>query len=289
MTTMVIATSICLLVECATGSLSTDLPQGLLIPVSVFLIILNVPLLILDLNLATFHIMITAWGMTTLEYLRACNAWEKNQILAAEHQHQSIHRDTPSGKRDFKPFPFCVEWVIFRKRPLRPAKLGPQAKSSMKASNKKVLPMTELDQQASGKPTALLEVEPKQPSLPWAASESLQDSALAAATQPELASAPVMDSALLELPPLTLHQQQQQQQLPQSAHARESEQASVPAADPGQQASEHKAEKRELAEKLADETSAKSVVAGISETCAAGLTGRDECETSFGQQLTEST
>lgn len=113
MTTITISASVGLLVKCGRGGSFDNVPMGLVLATCIFLILLNTPLLYLDLNLATFHVMITSWRMTTMEYLRACNAWEKNRLLESL---GSRPVETPAEAKGFKPFPLCVDWVIFRRR-----------------------------------------------------------------------------------------------------------------------------------------------------------------------------
>jgi len=115
-----------------------DFPKGILVAVVVLLIVLNVPLLVLNLNLATFHILIVSKGMTTLEYLRACNAWEKNRRLQDQESFEKMMR-APGA---FKPFPHCVDWVIFRRRGPKVPKV-PKSTSSSKISKSKVSPACE--------------------------------------------------------------------------------------------------------------------------------------------------
>jgi len=99
------------------------------------LMLLNIPLFLLDVNLITFHVGLWKWAMTTMEYLRACNAYDKQQLLQWE-TGQPTPRDV-DGKRPFRPFPLACDWVIFRRRapplPKHPKPQGPSQTSSSSA------------------------------------------------------------------------------------------------------------------------------------------------------------
>jgi len=132
MTSIITGTCLCLIVGFAQGNLRDDgPPKALSIASIIVLIILNFPLLVLDLNLMVFHIGIARKSMTTMEYLRACNAYEKEKAL----QDEMGAAAPPSldGKRAFRPFPMWCDWVILRRRgaPPRPkAKIAARPKAA---------------------------------------------------------------------------------------------------------------------------------------------------------------
>jgi hypothetical protein len=135
--------------------------------------------------------MIACWGMTTLEYLRACNAWEKNQVVT-ENSHalaeMGAPAHVPADKKAFKPFPDCVEWVIFRRKPAKKKKKSASVEATTpKVSKAKVVPATERMQEACAAANAAHGAVPLQGS-------AQKDSALFAAAVPEEASVPVTDS-----------------------------------------------------------------------------------------------
>jgi hypothetical protein len=101
-------------------------PKGLVLTVLVFLVILNVPLCYMDLNLLVFHVGLTWKGLTTIDYIRQCNSYERAVLAgsAASEIHEQMK---------FKPFPMCVDWVIFRHRLPLPSKA--------KAAKAKVAPI----------------------------------------------------------------------------------------------------------------------------------------------------
>jgi len=121
MTGIIVCTCCGLIVEITSGSIEQEVPlMSVSVAGIVVLILLNLPLLILDFNLIAFHLGIYRLSMTTMEYLRACNAYEKAKML--QHELGSMAPELAAdGKRKFQPFPLCVEWVIFRRRgPSRP-------------------------------------------------------------------------------------------------------------------------------------------------------------------------
>merc|ERR1711957_74215 len=85
-------------------------PKGLVITVLFLLATLNLPLFILDLNLMIFHIGLTWRKQTTIDYIRACGAYERAFINGDLDDIQA------QGKLLQKPFSRCVDWVIFRQR-----------------------------------------------------------------------------------------------------------------------------------------------------------------------------
>jgi len=92
-----------------------SIPKALTIVSMVVLIGLNFPLLVLDINLMAFQIGITMHSMTTMEYLRACNAFEKQQALQVAMESSGLPNPAEKGS-SFRPLPFCIDWVIFRRR-----------------------------------------------------------------------------------------------------------------------------------------------------------------------------
>lgn len=125
MTSIVVGTCLGLI---AVGRMERDsIPKALTIVSMVILIGLNFPLLVLDINLMAFHIGIARKSMTTMEYLRACNSWEKQQALQDVTGSSAFLTSGDKGP-SFRPFPLLCDWVIFRRR----AKLKSRAKVAAK-------------------------------------------------------------------------------------------------------------------------------------------------------------
>jgi hypothetical protein len=140
MTSIITGTCLCLIVGFAQGNLRDDgPPKALSIASIIVLIILNFPLLVLDLNLMIFHIGIAMKSMTTMEYLRACNAYDHNAYAmkckekALQDEMGAAAPPSLDGKRAFRPFPMWCDWVILRRRgaPPRPkAKIAARPKAA---------------------------------------------------------------------------------------------------------------------------------------------------------------
>lgn len=135
MTSIIVGTCIGLVVGFVDGSIEDDdSPEVIFGIISIgFLMLINFPLLILDVNLITYHLGIWWKSMTTMEYLRACNAHDKQTML-----HWSTGAPMPlqdaDGKRPFSPFPMFVDWVIFRRRIKKPKAPKPGSLSKVAAS-----------------------------------------------------------------------------------------------------------------------------------------------------------
>lgn len=159
MTSIIVGTCLFLVVGIANGSIDDDngrRPIALSIPSIVVLVILNFPLLILDINLAIFHMGLNKKSMTTMEYLRACNAWEKERALQYEMGCDLEVSKAPADKNAFKPFPMWCDWVILRRRGKPPpktktaAKVHPAEKSGQSSGSDGELRETANGEQCSG-------------------------------------------------------------------------------------------------------------------------------------------
>ncbi|CAE7791931.1 ERF2 [Symbiodinium sp. CCMP2456] len=100
-------------------------PKELLLPALGFLLLLNIALLVPIFTLLIFHLALVNNRLTTLEYIMAHLDYDraldggKNPPLRPDGTH-------------FRPFPRCVDWVVFRPRrrrkvnpALRPGKIAP--------------------------------------------------------------------------------------------------------------------------------------------------------------------
>jgi len=135
MTSIIVGTCIGLVVGFADGSIEDDdSPEVIFGIISIgFLMLINFPLLILDVNLITYHLGIWWKSMTTMEYLRACNAHDKQTMLYWSTGAPMPLQDA-DGKRPFSPFPMFVDWVIFRRRLKKPKAPKPGSLSKVAAS-----------------------------------------------------------------------------------------------------------------------------------------------------------
>jgi len=101
-------------------------PPGLIPGTVAVLLVVNTPLLLVDLNLALFHIALRSRQLTTLEYMRACWASELGEAVPGQAPPE-IALDT------FRPFPCMVDWVICRGKargkPKSSSKVSPQPAS----------------------------------------------------------------------------------------------------------------------------------------------------------------
>jgi len=98
-------------------------PPGLIPGVMAVLLVVNIPLLVANLNLALFHIALRRRRLTTLEYMRACWAFESGEAIPGQPPPETV-MDT------FRPLPCIVDWVIFRgkarTKPKPSSKVAPQ-------------------------------------------------------------------------------------------------------------------------------------------------------------------
>jgi hypothetical protein len=110
----IVVVSLALGIEHAMNSDAVDArlhgaPPGLIPGTVAVLLVVNIPLLVIDLNLALFHIALHKRQLTTLEYMRACWAFEIGEAIPGQPPPE-IAMDT------FRPFPCIVDWVICRAR-----------------------------------------------------------------------------------------------------------------------------------------------------------------------------
>lgn len=219
MTGIMVSTCLGLVATFPQRSIEDDVGmKAILITSITVLIILNFPLLILDLNLMIFHIGIRMkYHMTTMEYLRACNAWEKERAL--QYEMPTSAPQVPADTKAFRPFPMWCDWVILRRRGKPPpkTKIAPNpASAPAPAAVANAQPA--LRETASAKdvesPAPVAAQEASWANLPVAVAASQELTTVAAVVAP--ADLPAQDASWAKLPAAAAASQQELPSAPPS-------------------------------------------------------------------------